>query len=401
MNTKSIFTLLIAFSCLAGCGGESNKNQTANEGGSDPVIPEICQRSVSNIQWDRLLTENRNKLSDYQLFSSQCNPTASPNERGIPYDLSVPLFTDYASKYRFLFLPDNSAATYHDNEAFEFPLGTVISKTFSMPANTNQRGFEHETLLETRLLIKRENGWVTLPYIWNESKTDAELGLIGGRVSTSLTHENELTHFQYAIPGIQQCSRCHQIKPDGDADQAFLAPIGPKARYLNSDYDYGNGLENQLEYWSAQGLLTGLPDDKSTIAATPSFKPDTAIESIPPSQLTHYAKAWLDVNCAHCHRAEGGASNTAFQVDYNMPFDTHKIDHGVCGKPVSYGGSHLSWLITPGTADTSIIVQRMVAIPDGSGDQMPPLGRELVHREGLALIKTWINSMPAEACDGP
>ena len=92
-----------------------------------------------------------------------------------------------------------------------------------------------------------------------------------------------------------------------------------------------------------------------------------------------------------CHRPGGDASNTNFHAYWELDFDSNQNAHGVCQKPISFGGGSLSWIIYPGNADESIMIQRMAAT-DG-GDRMPPLGRDLVHGEGLELVKAWINSL--------
>lgn len=386
MNLRPSLFLALPFSlALTGCGGADSTTGTPA-----PDTSSICVAGDTSVQWQKLLSENATNLSAYQLFANPCDATKNPSSRGVPYTLSTPLFTDYASKYRFVFVPQDTTATYTADSAFDFPVGTVISKTFSLPADTSQRGFEHETQIETRLLIHREAGWVALPYVWNANHTDAVLDVNGELISTELLHNETTYALDYAVPDPQKCKRCHQ-------SNGIFTPIGPKARFLNSDYDYGNGPENQLQHWLAAGILSGLPADTSSIDEVPHFDDNTDLSSIPPSQLQTYAKGWLDINCGHCHRPGGDASNTNFHAYWDLDFDTNRNEHGVCQKPISFGGGSLSWIIFPGNADESIVIQRMSAT-DG-GDRMPPLGRDLVHAEGVELVKAWINSLPDDpAC---
>src|SRR5437016_7677609 len=108
------------------------------------------------------------KLSAWKLFTG--NPTGlNPNTGVVPYDLNTPLFSDYATKYRFIWMPPGSSAVYNATEAFEFPIGTVFSKTFAYPENGRRR------LIETRLLVHAKAGWTTLPDVWNEAQTEAVL----------------------------------------------------------------------------------------------------------------------------------------------------------------------------------------------------------------------------------
>ncbi|WP_430462230.1 SO2930 family diheme c-type cytochrome [Thalassolituus sp. LLYu03] len=386
MNLRPSLSLLFAVplslaltACGGGGGGSGESTDNGNGNGSS-----VCVAGTTTVQWDKLLTENAAKLSDYQLFANPCDATDNPSPRGVPYTLSTPLFTDYASKYRFVFVPDDTTATYSADAAFSFPVGTVITKTFSLPSDTSERGFEHETQIETRLLIHRATGWVALPYVWNADHTDAALDLNGEQISTELTHKETTYALDYGVPDPQKCKRCHQS--DG-----IFTPIGPKARFLNSEYDYGSGPENQLQHWLAAGILSGVPADAASIDEVPVFTDNTDISAIPPSQLQTYAKGWMDINCGHCHRPGGDASNTNFHAYWELDFDTNHNAHGVCQKPISYGGGTLSWIIYPGNADESIMIQRMSATE--GGDRMPPLGRDLVHGEGVELVKAWINSL--------
>jgi hypothetical protein len=227
MKKELILLNLITLGLLAGCGGSGSDS---GSGASNEQTSIECVAKTQTVQWQALLTENAAKLSDYQLFSSQCNPTTAPSERGLAYDLSVPLFTDYASKYRFIFIPEGEKATYVsgadttientdtgrvetnyiDDGTLDFPVGTVIVKTFSLPTNTNDRGFDNEKLIETRLLIHRESGWIGLPYVWNADKTDALFDDNGELYrNTKLTHKGEQYTFTYGVPDFQKCSVCH------------------------------------------------------------------------------------------------------------------------------------------------------------------------------------------------
>lgn len=379
MKKLSLFIASVLPFLLSGCLESATNNTSVS----------CVQQEGQEVNWNLLLTDNSPTLSAYRLFENTCDPTKNPSKRGVPYDLSVPLFTDYATKYRFVFVPEDQKATYVADEAFDFPVGTVITKTFALPANTENRGFENENLIETRLLIKRSTGWIALPYVWNKEKTDATLDTNGEAVSTSIIHDETSYTLNYGVPDPAKCKRCHQV------DSKF-SPIGPKARFLNSDYAYSTGTENQLQHWVAAGILQGVPTDAAQIDAVPHFDDHTDVSAIAPSELEKYAKGWLDINCGHCHRTGGDASNTNMHVNYALDFASNKNEHGVCQKPISFGGGSLAWIITPGNADTSIMTFRMNT--RDSGDRMPPLGRDLIHAEGVSLIKAWINNMEPVVC---
>ena len=99
-------------------------------------------------------------LSAHGLFLGN-GSTQEPVEGMIPYDLNTSLFTDYAAKYRFVRLPPDTMAVYHKTESFDFPVGTIITKTFAIADDMTEPD-SNERLLETRLLIHEEEGWVGL-----------------------------------------------------------------------------------------------------------------------------------------------------------------------------------------------------------------------------------------------
>ncbi len=345
-------------------------------GTDDTVVPEKeTGVTCDTIKWDLLLTSDERLLSAYRLFAFNTDPTANPTDTGIPYGLNTELFTDYASKYRFVFMPCDSAATYNENESFTFPVGTVITKTFAMPTDTSNRGIGNESLIETRLLIRRPAGWTTLAYVWLADGSDAVLDVNGESIAMSVTHKDTDYDFTYEVPSPSDCIACHTYKGE-------FSPIGPKARNLNGGYDYGDGLENQLRHWQAAGQLTGLPTDLNAIATVPVFDDDTEIAALTTeADRNLYAKAYLDNNCAHCHRQGSSFTNRTPYFEFWREIDTAVADnsHGICS------------VIAPGDPDASSVSFFM------QSGFMPTIGTSLVHEEGLALINHWIENM-AVAC---
>ncbi len=420
MTIKKIFsqvpkltTLAISLSLLSACGSDSITEET------DPIIPptserenpEVCtQATGSTVNQAALLTAFCNNLSDYNLFSDATDPTTGPNGRGIPFDLNTPLYTDYASKYRFVFVPDGETATYNEHEVMDFPVGTVLVKTFALPDDTSNREGA-ETIIETRLLINRETGWVALPYYWDKDN-DASY-LIGGEIiPVSLVHKGETISFDYGIPQKTQCTQCHSIIPGPNTDEIFsvFKPIGPKARFLNNVYDYESGSENQLTYWENQNILTGAPADKTTITTASTFTDNIDPTTLSDVELNLHARSYLDINCAHCHRSEltvseagytGAAGRSGLHLEFNRDFDEADAKFGVCKGPAAGGytdpsGKKYIYDVVPGYPDESYLAFRMDT--NIARQRMPELGRSTIHTEGVALIKEWIDRMPANSC---
>ena len=350
------------------------------------------------------------KLSDWQVVYRDGGNLAL-NEGVVPYDLNTPLFSDYAHKLRTVWMPRGTSAKYDADGNFDFPVGTIISKTFYYPlakgtaardSNAVARTYDQSTdfsdkaqgerglklanvrLIETRILVRRVGGWEALPYVWNPAQTEAVLARTGDAKPLELvSDEGSKEPFTYVVPNENQCAGCHVA----DLKTKQIAPIGTKARHLNRQYAYASGNENQLMHWTKLGYLTGAADPAS--AAKNADWRDVA------QPLDARARAYLDVNCGHCHNAKGPANTTALDLTIFAAADRYL---GVCKPPVAAGrgtGDHF-FDIVPGTPQDSILPYRMRSHEPGV--MMPEQGRTTTHVEGVALIEQWILALRG-TCD--
>lgn len=317
----------------------------------------------------------KEKLSEYQFFTGNI-ANLQPVDNVIPYQLNTPLFSDYAEKLRFICLPPNTQAIYNEKEAFELPIGTVIIKNFFyyLDAKNPEKG---RKIMETRLLARTAETWVSLPYIWNDEQTDAYYEPVGDIKTVTRKEETgkKISHF-YAIPNENQCNGCH-IKG------GKKMPIGINARQLNGDFSYKEGKENQLLHWKKLGILAELPDLQQV--------PKLAVwNDEKTGDLNARARAWLDINCGHCHNPKGPANTSGLHLDY---WETDENKLGIHKAPIAAGGGggNRNYDIEPGNPDASIIIYRMESMKPG--EMMPEIGRKLTHKEGLALIREWILQM--------
>ena len=157
----------------------------------------------------------------------------------------------------------------------------------------------------------------------------------------------------------------------------------PEARQLNRDYSYISGTENQLAYWSNNGLLSGFEG--------PSLAPKIANWSNPgDATLEERARAYLDANCAHCHNPNGAADTSALNLNIEAEVDRN---FGICKPPVAVGrgSGNRPFDIYPGRAEDSILLFR-IQDPDPA-IAMPELGRATNHIEAIAVVRDWINSL--------
>jgi uncharacterized repeat protein (TIGR03806 family) len=309
------------------------------------------------------------KLSQWRLFTGEL-ARLRPNQGVLPYDINTPLFSDYATKARVVWMPNGTSARYRETQTFEFPRGAVIAKTFSYPGR----------LVETRILVNTRNGWVGLPYVWNDRQTEAMLEIAPDPVDIEWTQPSgEKLKIHYMIPNTNQCKSCHE-------QAKVMTPIGPKARHLNKDYSYSTGAENQLVHWAKIGLLTGAP--------TPGQAPRNAAWDLPDSgTVEQRARAYLDANCGHCHNPEGPANNSGL---YLTATQSDPLRLGFCKVPVAagHGAGDLRFDMVHGKPDESILVRRLNSVEPKV--MMPELGRTTIHREGVELIREWVASVQGD-----
>jgi uncharacterized repeat protein (TIGR03806 family) len=316
-------------------------------------------------------------LSSYRFFTGD-GSTQEPNEGVLPYDLNTPLFSDYAAKHRFVWLPPGTSAAYNPRDSFTFPVGTVIIKTFAYPFDFRDPALG-ERLIETRLLVRRAAGWDPITYTWNDEQTVARRRIIGAAVPvTWIDPDGSERSVTFRVPNTNQCKECHEEHNE------VVGPLGPKARNLNKDYAYADGTENQLARWAAVGYLSGLPEAEE-IPRIPAFDDPGA------GTVEERARAYMDVNCGHCHNPTGLARTSGLYLNIE---ESNPARLGVCKPPVAagHGSGDRKYDIVPGQPERSILTYRMESIE--AGVAMPELGRQTVHSEALDVINAWITELP-------
>ncbi len=266
-------------------------------------------------------------------------------------------------------------------------MGTALIKTFYYPEDFRKPD-KGRRLIETRVLLHEKTGWKALPYVWNEEQTEAFLEVAGESLEVRYTDSSgKKKKHAYGVPNVNQCKGCH------NRNEA-MSPIGPSARQLNSDLEiptylasaavssYHSG--NQLDIMEEAGLLSGKPE-AGEIPLIADWE-DAARYS-----LDERARAWLDINCAHCHRPEGPANTSGLNLSIH---NQDKTTFGILKAPVATGraAGNFRWDIVPGKPEESILVFRLESTDPGI--MMPELGRKTIHQESVQLIKEWIKSLP-------
>lgn len=295
------------------------------------------------------------------------------------FELNTPLFSDGAAKIRTFWMPPGSAARYpSDGGVLEFPEGTVLTKSFTFPPDPLHDGGTLR-FVETRVEWRSGGAWRAVSYRWDDAQTVARVSY-GGEVVplTFVDDEGVVQSAHYLVPSQQQCRQCHQ---DGDR----LVPLGPKPRNLNREVrTFQRGGGNQLQTWAAKGELLGFPSGADVPRLPVWSDPGTG-------SLDQRARAYLDVNCSHCHRKGGEAENTGLVLTLEQDASYHL---GICKQPggTGPGPGGRRWEIEPGHPERSAVVYRMSSTTPGTA--MPQIGRSLVHAEGVALVAEWIAQLP-------
>ena len=293
-------------------------------------------------------------LSDYGFFDDLGGQVPVPHV--YPYRLNTPLYSDGADKLRFVYRAAGTEFRADGEGLIDMPVGAALIKTFAFGEDAKRR------LIETRVLLHRPDGWLALPYLWNEEQTDARLAIAGARLDLATPGGEAIS---YRVPNKNQCKECHGL--DG-----AVVPIGPKARNLSHD-------------WLGEMVATGNLD---TIPVGADQLP--VWESRQDADLAAAARGYLDVNCAHCHRPGATASNSGLDLRWEQQ-SPEAI--GIGKRPVAAGrgaGGHL-FDIVPGSPDSSIMTYRMGSPEPGVA--MPELGKATVDEEGLDIVRRWIEEM--------
>lgn len=344
---------------------------------------------VSPVTVDLTLVPYTN-LSEYKFFEGEMK-LLNPSLDVLPYEPSSSLFADYAHKKRFVWMPKNTKATFNgDSNPLELPVGSVLIKNFYYDNVQNITPAGGRRILETRLMIRRADGWLFANYVWNEEQTEAVYDMGGSFVEVQFQDNDGLTQsVNYRIPADYQCIVCHKSKFwDGTQEIATHIPIGIKPQNLNFNYNYGSESKNQLQKWIDYGYLEGgfsLPSAQNTVV---NYE-DTS------KSLEQRARAYFDANCAHCHDEKGHCDyrpmkfrhvNTADLVNMGVCVDTEDIQ--------DY--PELNKIIAPGNPEASMLYFRVNTVDEAY--RMPLHGRSIIHTEGVSLIRDWINSLDSDMC---
>ena len=286
------------------------------------------------------------KLSDYGIFSE--HRQLIHNNRYHPYEIPTPLFSDYTWKQRLIMVPEGTPLKPENDELPRFPDSTILVKSFFVYHDIRDT-LRGKRIIETRLLVKRDGIWNAASYLWNDEQTDAILATAGVDLPVNWIDGNgKPIVLSYHIPSQIECGMCHR---SGEK----LVPLGPRMRNLNMTVNRGGRKINQLDHLQQAGVLVATDPGRYTVM------PDWTNLSF---SLEQRARAYLDVNCSHCHKDGGLAAGSSLRLAYDVP-----------------------------TGDSKIRKRKSSVIDQMSRGSMPLIGTTVVHQEGLDLVREYLNSL--------
>jgi hypothetical protein len=305
-------------------------------------------------------------LSQTGLYLAGATLVVDPANR--PFSPQYPLWTDGASKRRWVYLPDGATIDGRDETRWIMPVGIKFWKEFSFDGRK----------VETRLLWRASaERWVVASYIWNEGGTEAELAPDRGIVSDADVGNGK----RHVIPPTADCLTCHGSQP---------GPLGFTALQLSPDRDPG-AIHGEAP---TANLLT-----LEQLVGTRTLSGARAdILSRPPRIMTADPKTrtvlgYLTANCGTCHNGRGeiAALGPTLRIDDLMTSGdavantllTQRTTWRVPNAP--QGGSLVIDVDNP---ENSAMLVRMRSRRPSS--QMPPLGTVMRDEKAIATIAEWV-----------
>jgi glucose/arabinose dehydrogenase len=307
------------------------------------------------------------KLSETGLFASAADHTPAPGV--IPYSINAEPWADGTSAERFVALPGESKLGVYKTTniqigfiagEWEFPNGGVLAKTVSIETKPGQPASRRR--LETQVLQYDVDTWRAYNYIWNDDQTDAMLAPDQGsdrqlEIKDPAAPSGRLKQTWHHASRTE-CILCHTTR--AGSIHGFRLP------QLARDNDYGGSLANQLRTLNHIGLFAEPLPEK--VEPWPNPRDKTA-------DLTARARAYLHVNCGHCHRRGGGGSSF-FDVNYSHPLDKTSL----LGTRPTQGTFNMlgAQIVAPETL-TARLYYRISKLGHG---RMPQFGSQVVDRHG-------------------
>jgi len=353
--------------------------------GTDPSNGDVLAANYNLGTIMRLVTNSPSTnfpqtLSATGLFANLT--TLSPAPGLLPYAVNLPFWSDHAIKRRWFSIPASGKIGWFQDEPWTFQVGSLWVKHFDLELTRGDPTTRKR--IETRLLVRTQDGVYGVSYRWNEAGTEASLAADEGEDIDLAVVEDSIPRTQrWHIPSRSDCRSCHN-------EQAGYA-LSFNTRQLNLESNIQGFSGNQLTTLQSAGYFsTPLP------AATTLPRHFRANETT--FSLEERARSYLAVNCSYCHQS---GSNTPGTWDGRSALTLAETGL-INGTANNTGSDPLNRLIVPGDHTHSIVLNR-IATRNGF-TRMPPLGSNELDRASIDLVESWINQLtvpPASAAPVP
>ena len=328
----------------AGSGGqnEGGTDATAGEGGTGANAGEGGGAGDGGTS----AADFPESLSDTGLYSNiEAGEIAA---EALAYEPAFELWSDGASKRRWVLLPENLQVDSSDMDYWEYPVGTKFFKEFSVD----------ERRVETRMLAKSTSGWVAVAYVWNEDGTSALAAPSGQRAVLGTEHD---------VPKQDDCKTCHDKMPD--------MVLGFTALQLSHERE-------------GVTLSTLIAEDRLS-------DPPAAPLTLPGDEATRQALGYLHANCGICHNPRSFVNErvglSLWLTEESLgSVETTPTYLTAVGKPAELADVQ-SLIVAPGDPEASDLLKRMKE--RRTEEQMPPLASKLTDPDGIAAVEAWISSL--------
>jgi uncharacterized repeat protein (TIGR03806 family) len=300
----------------------------------------------------------------------------TPNTGVVPYSINTPFWSDGAIKRRWFSVPElEQKLVFALSGNWGLPSGTVWIKHFDL--ELKQGDPESTRRLETRLIVKNDEGVYGVTYRWDEAQENAFLIPEEGRDETFVVEKNGVLFEQvWRYPSRGECLNCH-TKQGGEA-------LGFNTAQLNQNHRFGDADENQILAYSRAGYFTGLVDSDSLGERAVALDDDT-------ESLTERVESYLASNCSQCHQP-GGTSIGLWDARMEIGLEESGIIGGALANPSIHSGRRV---VVPGDPGASELLRRISSL---GTERMPPLGSNVLDQEAIDLVRDWITqSFPKES----
>lgn len=308
------------------------------------------------------------RLSQTGLFSDVASLTPRPNL--LPFDINVTFWSDNALKTRWFSLPDTNRMTFSEEGNWGFPAGTLWVKHFDLEMKKGDRSTAKR--IETRVLIKTDDGIEGYTYRWGESTTDAMLVPTEGMDESFVIQDAEETRTQiWHYPARGECQSCHT------ANAGYA--LGFNTPQLNKTVSREGSSVNQLQWLASRSCL-----DRTNIDPNALRQLAPATDATQP--IAHRVKSYFAANCAACH-----PNGSAFRMRWDPRITTPLSQSGIIDAspiiPLTTAPEEA--IIRSQNPDVSVLYQRL-AVFDPFLLHMPPIGTSELNQQALDLLREFI-----------